>query len=106
MTRFLPFISGNKGITVSAAIKQKLYELKEKVEKLEAATQQASGKVEEMKRRPPAGGPGAVKSVGVKQNDLFTVLTGGQQKDNTATMKSMASRLDSTIEKVEELLRQ
>ncbi len=91
---------------MSAAIKQKLIELHEKVQKLEAAAANAGAKVEDLKSRPVAT---PVK--GGKQPDLFTVFTGGQQVSSkeaqaTAAMKSMASRLDSTIEKVEELLRQ
>lgn len=92
-------MNGYKGFsTVSAAIKQKLIELNEKVQKLEAAAAGANAKVVDLKNRP------AVAAKPVKQQaDLFTVFTGGQQKD---MMRSMASRLDSTIEKVEELLKQ
>lgn len=84
---------------MSVAIKQKLIELNEKVQELEAAAGAAGSKIVELKKRPVAG-PARGAS---KQADLFTVFTGGQQKD---MMRSMASRLDSTIEKVEELLKQ
>lgn len=82
---------------MSAAIKQRLIELNDKVQKLEAAAANAGARVHELKTRPVAA---PAKS---KQPDLFTVFTGGQQKD---AMRSMASRLDATIEKVEELLKQ
>lgn len=91
---------------MSAAIKHKLYELKEKVEKLEAAAKIANGKVDQLKSRPAPQAPAAKQQGGVKQADMFTVFTGGQQKETNVAMKSMASRLDATIEKVEELLRQ
>lgn len=83
---------------MSAAIKEKLIKLNEKVQKLEAAAGEAGVKVADLKSR-PASAP----AKGGKQADLFTVFTGGQQKD---VMRSMANRLDSTIEKVEELLKQ
>lgn len=83
---------------MSTAIKQKLIELNEKVQKLEVAASGAGAKVTELKNR-----PAAAPAKGKQQADLFTVFTGGQQKD---AMRSMASRLDSTIEKVEELLKQ
>lgn len=84
---------------MSAVIKQKLIDLNEKVQKLEAAAGAAKSTVTELKSRPAA----APAKAGKQQADLFTVFTGGQQKD---MMRSMASRLDSTIEKVEELLKQ
>lgn len=84
---------------MSAAIKQRLIELNEKVQKLEAAASAAKTTVTELKNRPAAAPAKAAK----QQADLFTVFTGGQQKD---MMRSMASRLDSTIDKVEELLKQ
>lgn len=82
---------------MSAAIKQRLMDLNTKVQKLEAAAANASAKMQEAKTRP------AAPAKGKQQADLFTVFTGGQQKD---MMRSMANRLDSTIEKVEELLKQ
>lgn len=84
---------------MSAVIKQRLIELNEKVQKLEAAASAAKSTVTELKSRPASAPAKAAK----QQADLFTVFTGGQQKD---MMRSMASRLDSTIDKVEELLKQ
>lgn len=81
---------------MSAAIKERLIELTEKVQNLEAIAANAGAKVHELKTRP-------VPAAKTKQPDLFTVFTGGQQKD---AMRSMASRLDATIDKVEELLKQ
>ena len=92
-----PFQSIKGFDDVSAAIKERLIELTEKVQNLEAAAASAGAKVHELKARPVAA---PAKS---RQPDLFTVFTGGQQKD---AMRSMASRLDATIEKVEELLKQ
>lgn len=100
MTRFLPIRLAIGVCSVSAAIKQKLFELNEKLRKLEAAAGNANARVEDLKKRPVAA---PVKAGTKPQADLFTVFTGGQQKD---MMRSMASRLDSTIEKVEELLKQ
>lgn len=98
MTPFLHPKRQIKGFSdVSAAIKQRLIELNDKVQKLEAIAANTSAKVDDLKKRPAAA---PAKS---KQPDLFTVFTGGQQKD---AMRSMASRLDATIEKVEELLKQ
>lgn len=89
---------------MSAAIKERLFDLNEKVKQLEAIAGGLDGRVEALKKSAKAA---AAKPAGGRQTDLFTVFTGGQANNaNNDVMRSMASRLDSTIEKVEELLRQ
>lgn len=85
-----------KGYDVSSSIRTSLNKLYNAVEKLEHAVEAKKSSLSSKKSAPP-------------QNDLFGAMTQAQQAPsnfNAVNVRMLASRLDTAINQVEEILKE